>query len=78
MIKIEDDDLREIIALSDAKRISYVIEEQIRELITLLTIAQKYMNNKKDVEQLRATNFFLRHKRIEADRVIRKIISLNS
>lgn len=78
MIKIEDDDLREIIALSDAKRISYVIEEQIRELITLLTIAQKYMNNKTDVEQLRATIFFLRSKRNEIDRVIMKIISLNS
>lgn len=78
MIKIKDDDLREILALSDAKRIAYGIEEQIREMISLLTIAQKYMNNKTDVEQLRATIFFLRHKRIEADRVIRKIISLNS
>ena len=58
MIKIEDDDLREILALSDAKRIAYGIEEQIREMISLLTIAQKYMNNKTDVEQLRATIFF--------------------
>lgn len=78
MIKIKDDDLREILALSDAKRIAYGIEEQIREMISLLNIAQKYMNNKADVEQLRATIFFLRHKRIETDRVIRKIISLNS
>ena len=58
MIKIEDDDLREILALSDAKRISYGIEEQIREMISLLNIAQKYMNNRADVEQLRATIFF--------------------
>lgn len=58
MIKIKDDDLREILALSDAKRIAYGIEEQIREMISLLTIAQKYMNNKTDVEQLRATIFF--------------------
>lgn len=78
MIKIKDDDFREIIGLSDAKRIAFVIEEQIREMISLLNIAQKYMNNKTDVEQLRATIFFLRSKRIEIDRVIRKIISLNS
>lgn len=78
MIKIEDDDLREILALSDAKRISYGIEEQIREMISLLTIAQKYRNNREDVEQLRATIFFLRSKRNEIDRVIMKIISLNS
>lgn len=78
MIKIEDDDLREILALSDAKRISYGIEEQIREMISLLNIAQKYMNNRADVEQLRATISFLRSKRNEIDRVIRKIISLNS
>ena len=78
MIKIKDDDLREILALSDAKRIAYGIEEQIREMITLLTIAQKYMNNREDVEQLRATIFFLRSKRNEIGRVIRKITSLNS
>ena len=78
MIKIKDDDFREIIGLSDAKRIAFVIEEQIREMISLLNITQKYMNNKTDVEQLRATIFFLRYKRKEIDRVIRKIISLNS
>ncbi len=78
MIKIKDDDLREILALSDAKRIAYGIEEQIREMISLLTIAQKYMNNKTDVEQLRATIFFLRYKRKEIGRVITKITSLNS
>ncbi len=78
MIKIKDEDLVEIIALSDARRIAYSIEEQMREMITLLNMAQKYMNNKTEVEQLRATIFFLRHKRIETDRVIRKIISLNS
>lgn len=78
MIKIKDDDLREILTLSDAKRIAYGIEEQIREMITLLNIAQIYISNKTDVEQLRATIFFLRSKRNEIDRVIRKIISLNS
>lgn len=78
MIKIKDDDLREILALSDAKRIAYCIEEQIREMISLLTIAQKYMNNKTDVEQLRATIFFLRYKRKEIGRVITKITNLNS
>lgn len=78
MIKIKDDDFSEIIGLSDAKRIAFVIEEQIREMISLLNIAQKYMNNKTDVEQLRATIFFLRYKRKEIDRVIKKIISLNS
>lgn len=78
MIKIKDDDLREILALSDAKRIAYGIEEQIREMISLLTIAQKYMNNKTDVEQLRATIFFLRYKRKEIGRVITKITSLNT
>lgn len=78
MIKIKDDDLREILALSDAKRIAYGIEEQIREMISLLTIAQKYMNNKTDVEQLRATIFFLRYKRKDIGRVITKITSLNS
>lgn len=78
MIKIKDDDLREILALSDAKRIAYGIEEQIREMISLLTIAQKYMNNKTDVEQLRATIFFLRYKRKEIGRVITKITNLNS
>lgn len=78
MIKIKDDDFREILALSDAKRIAYGIEEQIREMISLLTIAQKYMNNKTDVEQLRATIFFLRYKRKEIGRVITKITSLNS
>ena len=46
MIKIKDDDFSEIIGLSDAKRIAFVIEEQIREMISLLNIAQKYMNNK--------------------------------
>lgn len=78
MIKIKDDDFSEIIGQSDAKRIAFVIEEQIREMISLLNIAQKYMNNKTDVEQLRATIFFLRSKRNEIDRVIMKIISLNS
>lgn len=78
MIKIKDDDFSEIIGLSDAKRIAFVIEEQIREMISLLNIAQKYMNNKTDVEQLRATIFFLRSKRNEIDRAIKKIISLNS
>ena len=58
MIKIKDDDLREILALSDATRIAYGIEEQIREMISLLNMAQEYMNNKADVEQLRATIFF--------------------
>lgn len=78
MIKIKDDDLREILALSDAKRIAYGIEEQMREMITLLNMAQKYMNNRADVEQLRATIFFLRYKRKEIGRVITKITSLNS
>ena len=78
MIKIEDDDLREILALSDDKRISYGIEEQIREMISLLTIAKKYRNNRADVEQIRATIFFLRSTRNEIDRVIMKISSLNS
>lgn len=78
MIKIKDDDFSEIIGLSDAKRIAFVIEEQIREMISLLNIAQKYMNNKTDVEQLRVIIFFLRSKRNEIDRVIMKIISLNS
>lgn len=78
MIKIENDDLREILALSDARRIAYGIEEQMREMITLLNIAQKYMNNRKDVAQLRATISFLRSKRDDIDRVILRIISLNS
>lgn len=78
MIKIKDDDLREILALSDAKRIAYGIEEQMMEMITLLNMAQKYMNNRADVEQLRATVFFLRCKRIDIDRVIRKVTNLNS
>ena len=78
MIKIENDDLREILALSDARRIAYGIEEQMREMITLLNIAQKYMNNRKYVAQLRATISFLRSKRDDIDRVILRIISLNS
>jgi hypothetical protein len=78
MIKIKDEDLVEIIALSDVRRIAYSIEEQMREMITLLNIAQKYMNNRTDVEQLRATIFFLRCKRKEIGRVITKITSLNS
>lgn len=78
MIKIEDEDLVEVIALSDARRIAYGIEEQMREMITLLNIAQKYMNNRTDVEQLRATIFFLRCKQEEIGRVITKITTLNS
>lgn len=78
MIKIKDEDLVEIIALSDARRIAYSIEEQMREMITLLNMAQKYMNNRTDVEQLRATIFFLRCKCNEIGRVITKITTLNS
>lgn len=78
MIKIKDEDLVEVIALSDARRIAYGIEEQMREMITLLNIAQKYMNNRTDVEQLRATIFFLRCKQEEIGRVITKITTLNS
>ena len=78
MIKIKDEDLVEVIALSDARRIAYGIEEQMREMITILNIAQKYMTNRTDVEQLRATIFFLRCKQEEIGRVITKITTLNS
>ena len=78
MIKIKDEDLVEVIALSDARRIAYGIEEQMREMITLLNIDQKYMNNRTNVEQLRGTIFFLRCKQEEIDRVLKKITTITS
>ena len=78
MIKIEKEDFKEILALSDGKEKIFSIEEQIREVITRLTSTRIYAKDCTDVQELRRIIFYLRATRSELNAVIEKIISRNN
>ncbi len=77
MIKIEKEDFKQILALADGKEKMFSIEQQITEVITLLTSTRIYSKDCTDVQELRRINFYLRSTRNELNAVIEKIINRN-
>lgn len=77
MIKIEKEDFKTILALEVGKEKIFSIEQQIIEVITLLTSTRIYAKDCKDILELRQMIFSLRSKRKEIDEVIEVIINRN-
>ena len=76
MIKIKKEDFKTILTLEDARQKVFSIEQQVTEVITLLT-STPYAKDCSDIDQLRAINFYLRETRSEIGEVIVKIIGRN-